>query len=51
MFDIENAKQINIQWVDGTRTIVPCRNWKAWEKAKRQQQYAKQAAVFHVWLS
>ena len=51
MTNIENAKQINIQWVDGTRTIVPCRGWEVWEKAKRRGEYAKQAAVFHVWFS
>ena len=42
MFDVKNAKQINVIWTDNNKTtVIPCKNWTAEQKKRTLAQYAR----------
>ena len=52
MFDVKNAKQINVIWSDNSRTtIIPCKNWTVEQKKRTLAQYARYAEAFAVYFS
>ena len=51
MFDIKNAKQINVIWTDNTKTVIPCRNWTADQKKRTVAQYSRYNECLAAYLS
>lgn len=51
MFNVENAKQINVVWADGTTAIIPCRTWNVDQKKRTLAQYCRYAECMHAYFS
>ena len=51
MITVQNAKQINVVWTDGTTAIVPCRNWNVDQKRQTLAQYTRYAECYHAYFS
>ena len=52
MFDVKNAKQINVIWTDNNKTtVIPCKNWTTEQKKRTLAQYARYTEAFAVYFS